>query len=128
MKRLFPIFIIAVLLSIPASAEEWYRSYMKGVEAVEKNNCDDAARLLTQALSKNPTEDLHSKPYGTFILEYIPNYYLARCAFQKEDYEGAKKLIDLANASGAGHSSKSGEFIVLRNRILAKLKETQPAQ
>ena len=120
--------IILFLSSVPAMSEEWYRSYMKGTEAVEKNKCDEGEPLLSQALAKNPEENLKARPYGTFVLEYIPNYYLARCAFQKEDYAGAKKLIDLASASGAGRSSKSGEFIVLRNRILSKLKEAQDSQ
>lgn len=101
---------------------------MKGVELAEKNKWDEAQKLLEQALAANPKPDLEARPYGTFVLEYIPHYYLARCAFQKGDYESARKFLEEAISAGAAKSSKAGELVFLRNRIQAKLQEAAQTQ
>src|SRR5262249_20485123 len=113
--------VLAILFSVTASAEEWYSSYEKGKEKAEKNQCDDAEKFLQLAISKNPNSDNKARPYGVITMEYLPHYFLARCAFQKGNWQDTKKYLEQAQAAGIEKSSKAEEFRVLKNRLLAKL-------
>ena len=122
MRAAYAVFLIfAVLFSATVSAEEWYTSYEKGKEKAEKNQCDDAEKLLLLAISKNPNSDNRARPYGTITMEYLPHYFLARCAFQKQNWQDAKKYLDQAQTFGIEKSSKAEEYRVLKNRVMAKL-------
>jgi len=107
--------ILAFLtLASPVAALEWYQAYSKGEEAVNKGNCVEGKKLIEEALRKNPKSELKSRPYGTFRMEYIPYFYLAKCAVNQEDAESARKYIKQAEQTSVYASAKSAEFTQIK--------------
>lgn len=120
-------FCILFLLWVNAAfAAEWYQAYEKGYKAVEKGKCAEGIPLLQEALAKNPKPDLQARPYGMITWEYIPHYYLAKCAFNAGDYEGAKSYMDSAMKVDMYSSSKSADFRTMKKAVDEKLGLTKP--
>jgi tetratricopeptide (TPR) repeat protein len=119
--------ILALLLALatPAFCLEWYQAYQKGQGAIKKGNCASGKTLMLEALKKHPGDDLKAVPYGTFLLEYIPHFYLFQCAITEEDYNAAAQYMKDAEAGGVYSSSKAAEFRQLKTRM-PQPKTTQP--
>lgn len=108
---------VCLVLAMPAFGAEWYQSYEKGYKAVEKGKCAEGVPLLKEAVAKNPKPDLKARPYGMISWEYIPHYYLAKCAIEAGDFEGAKTYADQAMAVDMYSSSKSSEFRQIKKTL-----------
>lgn len=104
-----------------AFGAEWYQSYEKGYKAVEKGKCADGVPLLKEALAKNPKADLKARPYGMITWEYIPQYYLAKCALESGDFAAAKTYADAALQGDIYSSSKATEFRQIQKALDEKL-------
>ena len=124
MRKVLLLFFCLLQASISFSSE-WYRDYENGKEKAEKNQCDEAEKLLLSALEKNPKAELRARPYGTMNMEYFPQYFLARCSFQKGDLAKTKKYLTEAQEAGIEASSSREEYRVLKNRLAAKHMEAQ---
>jgi tetratricopeptide (TPR) repeat protein len=106
-------------------SKEWNQLYEDGKKAVEKGNCAEGTKSLKEAIQKNSKADLKARPYGTITVEYIPYFYLAKCAAQGGDYAQADIYIAEAKKVDMYSSSKAGEFRTLVKTVEDKLK-TRP--
>lgn len=114
------LWILCLLLCLSGAAfgAEWYESYDKGSKLIDKGNCKDGAPLVQDALAKNGKADLKARPYGMISLEYVPQYYLAKCALASGDYAGAKQYADAATLQVDMYSSsKSADFRQIRKQL-----------
>jgi hypothetical protein len=105
-------------------SKEWYQLYEDGKKAAEKNNCAEATKALKEAVQKEPKSNLKARPYGTIALEYIPHFYLAKCAIQSGDYAAADIYLEEARKIDMYASSKGGEFRTMLKTVQDKLKST----
>jgi tetratricopeptide (TPR) repeat protein len=123
--------IILVFCQIGYS-KEWYQHYEDGKKAVEKGNCAEGIKSLKEAIQRNPRADLKARPYGTITWEYIPYFYLAKCAAQGGDYAAADMYVAESKKVDMYSSSKAGEFRTLVKTVEDKLRQrpggTQIAQ
>lgn len=119
--------ILALLLALatPAFCTEWYQSYQKGQDAIKKGDCAKGKQLMLEALKKYPNDELNAHPYGTFLLEYIPHFYLFQCAVLEGDVDAANQYMKAAEAGGVSSSSKAAEFRQLKSKM-PQQKTTQP--
>ena len=113
--------VLFLVFAASAFGAEWYQSYEKGYKAVDKGKCAEGVPLLKEAVAKNPKPDLKARPYGMITWEYIPYYYLAKCAIEAEDYAGAKAYADSAMQVDMYSSSKASEFRQIQKALESKL-------
>ena len=113
--------VLFLLLASTAFGAQWYESYEKGYKAVEKGKCAEGVPLLKDAVGKNPTPDLKARPYGMITWEYIPHFYLAKCAIEAGDFAGAKSYVDSAMQVDMYSSSKAAEFRQIQKTLNEKL-------
>src|SRR5438874_13509738 len=97
-KHIIVVFLLA--LAVPAFGMEWYESYQKGQEVIKKENCTDGKALMLDAVRKHPGDDLKARSYGTFTMEYVPDFYLAQCAVQEGDFKAAEQYLQKAEQGG----------------------------
>ena len=114
--------VITLVFCQLAHSKEWYQFYEDGKKAVEKNNCAEGTKALKEAIQKNPKADLKARPYGTIPWEYIPHFYLAKCAVQSGDYAAAEMYIEEAKKIDMYSSSKGAEFRTMVKTVQDNLK------
>ena len=114
--------VMTLVFSQLAYSKEWYQFYEDGKKAVEKNNCAEGTKALKEAIQKNPKSDLKARPYGTIPWEYIPHFYLAKCAVQNGDYAAAEMYIEEAKKIDMFSSSKATEFRTIVKTVQDNLK------
>ena len=110
------------VLAGPAFAIEWYKAYDKGKDAIRSGDCAQGQLLMQEALSQNSKTGLKVPTYGTRREEYIPQYYLAKCAFEAGDYKKAAQYLRAAESNGATSSSFASEFASTKTKVDAALK------
>jgi tetratricopeptide (TPR) repeat protein len=115
--------VLLVLTAGSLQASEWYQDYQKGQKAADHGKCGEAVPVLLDALRKNPRPDLKARPYGTQLWEYIPHYYLTKCALESGDYVAAKSYIKAAEQGNIYASSKATEFRAMKEMLQTKLGE-----
>jgi anti-sigma28 factor (negative regulator of flagellin synthesis) len=123
------------ILAVPVFAAEWYQDYEKGQKAIDKGKCAEGVPHMLEALKKNPKSDLQARPYGMQLWEYIPYYYLTKCAVEQGDFAAATTYMKAAEDGNIYSSSKAGKFRQLKQTIQQKSGEqkkpvviTQPKQ
>lgn len=120
------IFLIAVAVTFVfcplAFSKEWYQLYEDGKKAIDKNNCAEGEKDIKEALRKNPGSNLKARPYGTMTWEYIPHFYLAKCAVEKGDYAAADLYLGEARKVDMSQSSKAAEFRTMVKTVEDKIK------
>lgn len=88
---------LAVLVMLTASVEAqdpWYRSYEKGVAAVEAGDWDEAFRLLSTAVESGPEPGRSVRTYGVRFVDFLPGYYLAIAEYNRGNYEAAAESVN----------------------------------
>lgn len=127
--------LIVLSVALPAFGSEWYQDYEKGQKAIDKGKCAEGLPYMLEALRKNTKPDLKARPYGMQLWEYIPHYYLTKCAVEQGDFEAAIAYAKAAEAGNIYGSSKAGQFRQLKQMIQQKTAEqkkpivvTQPKQ
>jgi tetratricopeptide (TPR) repeat protein len=105
---------------------EWQEAYGKGQKAIDKGKCSEGVPLMLEAIKTRPKSDLRARPYGTFTIEYIPYFYLAKCAVESGDYESAQKYIKATEAGSIYSSSKASEFEEIKTKFLGMQKPKPP--
>lgn len=103
---------------------DYKESYRKGMEAKDRGNWAEVARLMRQAAAEQPKEGESVKIYGMRFETYLPSYYLGLALFNTGDCDGAVTAWQASVGSGA--VQKTGEFKTL-NRHKATC-ETRMAQ
>jgi tetratricopeptide (TPR) repeat protein len=127
-NHLFVAVVLTLVFCQIVHAKEWYQLYEDGKKAVEKGNCAEGVKALKEAVQKNPRGDLKARPYGTITWEYIPHFYLAKCAAQSGDYAAADMYLNEAKKIDMYSSSKAPEFRTLVKTVQDKLKPTTTTQ
>ncbi len=121
------VFMVLVFCQF-AHSKEWYQLYEDGKKAVEKNNCAEGTKSLKEAIQKHPQPDLKARPYGTMSMEYIPHFYLAKCAVQSGDFAAADLYIEQSKKIDMYSSTKASEFQTMVKTVEDKLKPTKGTQ
>lgn len=123
MRKTFLVIVAIILVYTPfAFSKEWYQSYEDGKKAIEKGNCAQGEKDIKDAIRKNPRSDLKARPYGTITWEYIPNFYLAKCAVERGDYAAADLYLSEAKKIDMYQSDKAGEFRTMVKTVEDKMK------
>lgn len=122
------IFVSCLILVFCGSvfSMEWHEAYTKGQKAIDKGKCAEGVPLILQALSVKPKSDLKARPYGTFTFEYIPYFYLAKCAVESGDYEAALKYTKAAEAGSVFSSAKASEYEQVKAKFQSMQKPKTP--
>ena len=111
MRKSFLVIAAIILLYSPlAFSKEWYEFYEDGKKAVDKGNCAQGEKDIKEASGKMPRADLKARPYGTMTQEYIPYFYLAKCAVERGDYSAADLYFGELKRVDMAQSSKAGEY------------------
>jgi hypothetical protein len=120
-KRLLVLYLL-VFLPVKLCASAWYEDYEKARSQFKKGNCAEAEKLMQMALQKNPKPDVKARPYGTITLEYIPHFYLAKCAIERGDMKQAASYLKEAQLHGIQNSTMAGEFSTLKQKVETESK------
>src|SRR5687767_517970 len=87
------------LISVPAFSLEWHKAYERGRDRIKAGDCSQGRALMEEALRGNPRADLRTPTYGTMVIEYFPQYYLAVCAVESGKVSEAQKYLKEAEGS-----------------------------
>ena len=80
----------SALAAAPAGAAGAEESFREGMSALDQNKWGVAAAAFRAALAERPAEGgRRVRIYGTWLLDYLPHYYLGVALFQLDDLEGA---------------------------------------
>jgi hypothetical protein len=115
-KRILLIYLI-IHFPLYLYASAWYEDYEKARQKFKKGDCAEAEKLFQVALQKNPKPDVKARPYGTITLEYIPHFYLAKCAVERGDMKQAAAYIKVAQQHGMQNSTLASEFEALKQKV-----------
>lgn len=78
------------LAASPGAASGPEDSFREGMSALDQNKWGVAAAAFRAALAARPEEGgKRVRVYGTWLLDYLPHYYLGVALFQLDDLEGA---------------------------------------
>ena len=116
MKRALAVYLL-ICLPVHLYASAWYEDYEKARAKFKKGDCTEAEKLLQMALQKNPKPDVKARPYGTITLEYIPHFYLAKCAMERGDMKQAADYLKQAQQNGIQSSTVASEFDTLKQKV-----------
>lgn len=111
------VIILILALATPAFSLEWYKAYEKGQNAIKKGDCATGKAMMLEALKGNPKAEMKAHPYGTYMLEYLPQFYLFQCAVQEGDFAAAQDYGKQAESAGVYASSHAAEYRQLKSKI-----------
>ena len=88
------------------AADEWYVSYEKGLEAVRRQDWQEAVNNLNEAIRAKSDSKAHAKTYGLRFTDYFPYVYrglalykLGNATRALADFEREEKAGEVGNAS-----------------------------
>jgi hypothetical protein len=123
MRKTFLVIVAVILVYSPyAFAKEWYEFYEDGRKAIEKGNCAQGEKDIKEATRKKPGADLKARAYGTMTQEYIPYFYLAKCAVDRGDFSAADLYLGELRRIDMSQSSKAGEYRTMVKTVEEKIK------
>jgi len=100
-----------ILLLIPDlyAGGEWYRIYEQGLQAMESENYEGAAKLFRDALQGNETDNENVRTYGMHFIEYFPHRELGICLYHLGDTNGA--ISELQTSLSQQASDRAREYM-----------------
>jgi tetratricopeptide (TPR) repeat protein len=123
MRKSFLVIVAIILVYTPlAFSKEWYEFYEDGKKAIDKGNCAQGEKDMKEAARKKSGADLKARPYGTMTQEYIPYFYLAKCAVDRGDYSAADLYLGELKRIDMSQSSKAGEYRTMAKTVEEKMK------
>jgi hypothetical protein len=123
MRKSFLVIVAIILVYTPlAFSKEWYEFYEDGKKAIDKGNCVQGEKDMKEAARKKSGADLKARPYGTMTQEYIPYFYLAKCAVDRGDYSAADLYLGELKRIDMSQSSKAGEYRKMAKTVEEKMK------
>jgi hypothetical protein len=129
MRKTFLVIVAIILVYSPrAFAKEWYEFYEDGKKAIDKGNCAQGEKDIKEATRKKSGADLKARPYGTMTQEYIPYFYLAKCAVQREDYSAADLYLGELRRIDMSQSEKASEYRTMVKTVEDKMKIVRSGQ
>ncbi|HSF14371.1 MAG TPA: caspase family protein [Vicinamibacteria bacterium] len=88
--------VLGSLIVLPQTSraqEPWYRSYEKGVAAIEASDWEEAVRLLSASIEHGPQAGRSVRTYGVRFVDFLPGYYLAIAQYNRGNYEDAAERM-----------------------------------
>lgn len=129
MRKTFFVIVAIILVHTPlVFSKEWYEFYEDGKKSIEKGNCAQGEKDVKEATRKKPGADLKARPYGTMTQEYIPYFYLAKCAVERGDYSAADLYLGELKRVDMSQSSKAGEYRTMLKTVEDKMKIVKSGQ
>lgn len=89
----------------PLLAQEWYVSYKKALEAVRKQQWQQAVTQLNAALAAKPESKANTRTYGMEFIDYFPYLYRGMAYYNLGDFGRAS--ADLEKEDRAGEVRKA---------------------
>src|SRR5688572_8045624 len=117
--------IFSLGFALSAFSAEWHKSYERGRDKIKAGDCSQGVSLMQDALRGNPKADPRAPTYGTMVIEYFPQYYLAVCAVQGGRLQDAQRYLKEAEGSRISSSRLAGEFQALKARVDAAAQQQQ---
>ena len=124
--RKFFIVTAIVLIATPAFSLEWHKAYERGRDRIKSGDCSQGQSLMQEAIRGNPKPDPRTPTYGTMVIEYFPQYYLAICAVQAGNLKDAQRYIKESEGGRIASSKLAGEFQTLKSRVDSMAPQQQP--
>ncbi len=121
-KTILVIVAIILVYSPLAFSKEWYEFYEDGKKAIDKGNCAQGEKDMKEATRKKPGADLKARPYGTMTQEYVPYFYLAKCAVERGDFSAADLYLGELKRIDMSQSSKVDEYRTMVKTVEDKMK------
>ncbi|MCI0411198.1 hypothetical protein L0222_00180 [bacterium] len=122
-----PLILIATfLITVPAFGLEWHKAYERGRDKIKSGDCAQGQPLMLEALRGNPKADPRTPTYGTMVIEYFPQYYLAYCALEAGRIPEAQRYLKEAEGSRITSSKLAKEFDSLKARLTKAVQQQQP--
>jgi hypothetical protein len=119
--------IASILVAVPAFAIEWHKAYERGRDRIRSGDCAQGKPLMLEALRGNPKADPRTPTYGTMVIEYFPQYYLAYCAVEAGKIQEAQRYLKEAEGSRISSSKLAQDFDSLKARVTKLVQQQQPA-
>jgi tetratricopeptide (TPR) repeat protein len=118
--------IASILITVPAFAIEWNKAYERGRDKIRSGDCAQGRPLMLEALRGNPKADPRTPTYGTMVIEYFPQYYLAVCAVEAGKIQEAQRYLKEAEGSRIGSSKLAKDFDSLKAQVTKLVQQQQP--
>jgi TolB-like protein len=101
------------------AADKWYRSYARGLEAMERKDWQTALNYFANAIQEKSEDKGKTRAYGAVFIEYYPNREMGICHYHLGDTQRAREMLQLSLRQSA--SERAREF-------LRRIQRGQPAQ
>jgi tetratricopeptide (TPR) repeat protein len=121
----FLILVVLLLITSPAFSIEWHKAYERGRDRIKSGNCSEGQALMQEALRGNSKADPRTPTYGTMVIEYFPQYYLAVCAVESGKLQEAQRYLKESEGSRIASSKLAGEYQNLKARLNGLLQQQQ---
>jgi hypothetical protein len=121
--------LLLVVLRCSASAEEWYVSYGKGLEAFRRQQWQSAVAALSDAIGEKADSRAKAKTYGMQFIDYFPYVYRGVAYYKLGDKEKAQADLEKAEGEGVVGDAREDENApgLLREYLDLVRKKSIPA-
>ncbi len=109
MKKYFIILVWILILFSNSMAEEWFKLYQQGVEAIQQNNYRLAVEKFEAALRQEDTDKQKVRTYGMHFISYFPNREMGIAQFYLGNISDARHYLQLSLAQAP--SSRAREYL-----------------
>ncbi len=109
LRHILLLLIFLITAINPAFADEWYRSYAKGIEAMKSNNWGAAADFFRDAIKTKGTDQGNVRTYGMHFIEYYPHRELGICLYNLGKFGEAKEHLEISQKQAA--SARAKEYL-----------------
>lgn len=91
--------LLLLLVTVSVAAQDFLGRYRQGLEAMEAERWEEAARALGQAIAERPQESARI-PLRFYFKSYLPFYFLGRARFELGDCPAALAAWDESERQG----------------------------
>ncbi len=126
---------LLLLLPVPLQAKTWYDSYHKGLEAVEREDWNEAVRYINEALKENPRSSAQARTYGMRYVEYFPflqlgiaYYHLGQPDAALQAFETEERQAQIALSETASEQLQTHRDRIQRDKRTAAAGRSQLVQ
>jgi tetratricopeptide (TPR) repeat protein len=117
--------LFVLLITVPAFSLEWHKAYERGRDRIKSGNCSEGQALMQEALRGNSKADPRTPTYGTMVIEYFPQYYLAICAVEAGRLQEAQRYLKESEGSRIKSSKLAGEYQNLKAKLDGLVQQQQ---
>lgn len=90
------ILIVLFYVNLLHAGGEWFKSYDKGLKAMERGDYKTAATYFEEAIEGNPRDNNKVRTYGMHFIAYYPHREIGICHYHLGDLDGARRQLELS--------------------------------